>query len=111
VPSESAIQQVWTISLITYAIVAAVVAFLLTLILVTARRIRGGAAVIWTVGQKVANNTIQIALLFETNHIVRRILDEAVTTAGAVSAIADHASTCPRCPDCVVGGRSSSRGA
>jgi hypothetical protein len=109
VPSESAIQQAWTVSLVAYVIVVAVVALLLTLILLTARRVRAGAAAIWTVGQKVANNTIQIALLVQTNHLVRRILNEAVTTAGAVSAIEHHAAACPRCPDCVVGGHSSAK--
>jgi hypothetical protein len=111
VPSESTIQLVWTVSLVAYVIVVAVVALLLTLILLTARRIREGTAAIWTAGQKVANNTIQIALLVQTNHIVRRILDQAVATAGAVSAIEHHTSACPRCPDCVVGGHPSSRGA
>lgn len=109
-PGESAIQQVWTISLVAYVIVVAAVALLLSLILLTARRIRGGAAAIWTVGQKVANNTIQIALLVETNHTARRILSKAVTAAAAVSAIEQHASGCPRCPDCVIGGHSSSEG-
>jgi hypothetical protein len=103
VPSESAIQEIWTISLVVYFVVVAVVAVFLTLILFTAKRIREGTAAIWTVGQKVANNTIQIALLIETNHIVRRIREQAVATSNAVSAIEDHASACARCPDCVTG--------
>lgn len=102
-PSETAIQQVWTVSLLVYFVVVAVVAVLLTLILRTARRIRQGAAAIWTVGQKVANNTIQIALLLKTNHIASRILDGAVATATAVAAVERHAGGCPRCPDCVIG--------
>lgn len=104
-PSEQAIQQVWMVSLAVYFVVVAVVAVLLTMILVTARRIREGAAAIWTVGQKVANNTIHIALLVETNHVVRRIRDRAVETADAVGAIEQHAGGCPRCPDCVTRGR------
>jgi heme/copper-type cytochrome/quinol oxidase subunit 2 len=103
VPSEAAIQQVWTLSLVIYLVVVVVVAVLLTLILLTARRIREGAAAIWTVGQKVANNTIQIALLVQTNHIVDGILDRAVKVAGAVGAIEAHSGGCPRCPDCVTG--------
>ena len=102
-PTEEAIRQVWTITLVIYVVVVAVVAVLLTMILTTARQIREGAAGIWTVGQKIANNTIQIALLVQTNHIVHRILDEAVATLGAVAAIGQHAGDCPRCPDCVTG--------
>jgi hypothetical protein len=102
VPSETAVQQVWTISLVIYFVVVVLVAILLTLILSTARRIREGAGAIWTVGQKVANNTIHIALLLHTNHIVRRIRGEALTTASAVTAIERHACTCARCPDCVL---------
>lgn len=102
-PSEEVIRQVWTVTLVIYVVVVAVVAALLTMILVTARRIRDGASAIWNVGQKVANNTIQIALLVQTNHIVQKILDEAVAALGAVAAIGQHAGECPRCPDCVTG--------
>lgn len=108
-PSESAIQQVWAVSLAIYLVVVVVVAVLLTLILLSARRIREGAGQIWTVGQKVANNTIHIALLAQTNHIVDGILKRAAATAEAVSAIQRHAGACPRCPDCVTG--SAKRGA
>ncbi len=104
-PSEAAIQQVWTISLVVYFAVVAVVAVMLTLILVAAKRIHGGAAAIWTVGQKVANNTIHIALLMRTNHLVTRILDAAGGTARAVAAIERHAGSCPHCPTCVIGSR------
>jgi hypothetical protein len=102
-PSEAAVQQVWTISLVVYFVVVAVVAVLLTLILLTARRIRSGAAAIWTVGQKIANNTIHIALLVQTNHLTRQILGKAAATAEAVEAMERHAGGCPRCPDCVTG--------
>lgn len=102
-PSETAIQQVWMLSLVIYLVVVIVVAVMLTLILLTARRIRDGADAIWTVGQKVANNTIHIALLMRTNHLAKAILDRAVVVAGAVGTIGGHAETCPRCPDCVTG--------
>lgn len=102
-PSEAAIQQVWALSLVIYLVVVVVVAVLLTLILQSARRIRQGAGEIWTVGQKVANNTIHVALLAQTNHIVNGILARAAATAEAVSAIQRHAGACPRCPDCVTG--------
>lgn len=102
-PSEAAITQVWIWSLVIYFVVVAVVALLLTMILMTARRIKAGAAAIWVSGQKVANNTIQIPLLARTNHLVGKILDSAVRTAGAVAAVEQHAGTCAHCPTCVIG--------
>ena len=102
-PSEQAIQEVWSLTLVIYFVVVGVVAALLTLILFTARRIRSGAAAIWAVGQKVANNTIHIALLVQTNHLLRQILSQAAMTAEAVTAIGRHAASCPRCPNCVTG--------
>jgi hypothetical protein len=102
-PSETAVQQIWIISLIVYFVVVAVVAVLLTLILVTVRQIHTGAAAIWTAGQRVANNTIHLALLLRTNHLAARILSAAGGTAQAVSTVQQHASTCPHCPTCVTG--------
>ena len=102
-PSEAAVQQVWLVSLALYFVVVLVVALMLTLILLTARKIHAGTAVIWTVGQKVANNTIEIPLLVRTNHLAGRILHSAGRTAGAVQAIRNHAEACPRCPACVIG--------
>lgn len=108
-PSETAIAQVWIWSLVLYFVVVVVVAVLLTLILMTTRQIKAGAAAIWTSGQKVANNTIQIPLLARTNHLVTSILDSAVRTAGAVAAVERHAGSCPHCPACVIGGPVGSR--
>jgi hypothetical protein len=102
-PSDAAIQSVWTWSLVIYAAVVIVVAVMLTLILITARRIHQGVAAIWTVGQKLANNTIHIALLHQTNHRVQAALDAAVATAGAVSAVERHTAACPHCPTCLTG--------
>lgn len=103
-PSEAAVQQVWIASLVVYFVVVGVVALLLTLILRTAKQIHGGGAAIWTAGQKVANNTIQIPLLARTNHFVTRILESAVRTAGAVAAVEQHSAACPHCPACLIGG-------
>lgn len=103
-PSEAAVQQVWIWSLVIYFVVVVVVAVLLTMILNTTKQIKAGAAAIWAAGQKVANNTIQIPLLARTNHLVTKILDSAVRTAGAVAAVEQHAGSCPHCPTCVVGG-------
>lgn len=104
-PSEAAVTQVWIWSLVAYFVVVGVVALLLTLILMTTRRIKAGAAAIWVSGQKVANNTIQIPLLARTNHLVAKILESALRTAGAVAAVERHSSSCPHCPACVIGGQ------
>lgn len=98
------IQKIWTISLAVFVVVLVVVAILLTQILTTARRITGGVSAIWTVGQKVANNTIHIALLDTTNHVAGQILASAVGMVHATAAIRDHAADCPGCPACVLGG-------
>lgn len=101
-PTEAAITQVWIWSLVIYFVVVAVVALLLTLILTTTKHIKAGAAAIWVSGQQVANNTIQIPLLARTNHLVTKILESAVRTAGAVAAVEHHAGSCPHCPECVL---------
>jgi len=96
-----AVRKVWLVSLAVFAVVLIVVAALLTLILRTARQIRGGVSEIWNVGQKVANNTIHISLLDSTNHLVSQILQNAVGVVGATGAIGAHAEQCPHCPSCV----------
>lgn len=99
------VQRVWVVSLAVYGVVVLVVAALLTLIVREARRITAGVAAIWTVGQKVANNTIQIALLDRTNHVAGQILQSATGVVGATAAIKSHADECPGCPACVLGPR------
>ena len=98
-----AIQQMWLTTLGIFVVVLLVVAVLLTLILVTAKRIHGGVSAIWTVGQKIANNTIHLAMLQRTNHLGGQILASAGGIAAATGAIAAHASGCPGCPACVTG--------
>ena len=103
-----AVQQIWMLTLAIFVVVLLVVAALLTLILLTAKRIHGGVSAIWTVGQKVANNTIHLAMLRRTNHLAGQILDSAGRIAAATEGIAAHAAGCPGCPACVIahGGRS-----
>lgn len=98
-----AIQQVWLVSLIIFGVVLAVVAVLLTLILRTSKQIRGGVSAIWTAGQQVANNTVQLALLHKTNHLAGQILASAGKVAESTGAMAAHAAGCPGCPACVIG--------
>ena len=97
------VQQVWLVSLGVFVVVLLVVAALLTLILMTARQIHGGVSAIWNVGQRIANNTVQLALLDRTNHLAGKILESAGRIAAATDAIATHADGCPGCPDCVIG--------
>ena len=102
-PSPDAIQRVWTLSLVVYALVLIVVVVLLRLILREARQIEGGASEIWNLGQKIANNTIHIALLDTTNHVAGQILASALGVAAATSALQSHTQGCPGCPSCVLG--------
>ena len=104
-PSEEAIRTVWTLSLAIFVVVLVVVAILLTLILRAAQDIRGGVAAIWNAGQRIANNTIHLALLGKTNDAAALILKSAVGVIGATRAIQGHAETCPGCPACVLGPR------
>ncbi len=101
--TPDAVQQVWLVSLALFVVVLLVVAALLTLILTTARQIHGGVSAIWNVGQRIANNTVQLALLDRTNHLAGKMLASAVKIAGATNSIATHADGCPGCPACVIG--------
>lgn len=103
--SAETIQQVWIVTLGIYAVVLVVVAVLLTLILGTARRIREGVSTIWNVGQRIANNTIHIALLDRTNHVAGQILESAKGVVAATGAVQAHAEDCTGCPACVLGPR------
>ena len=97
------IQQIWIVSLVVFAVVLVVVAVLLMLILRASKRIHAGVSAIWTAGQKVANNTVHLALLHKTNHLAGQILASAGNVAEATGAIATHAAGCPACPACVIG--------
>ena len=72
--SADTVERMWIVTLVLYAVVLLVVAALLTLVLRAARVVQARVASIWTVGQQVANNTIHVALLDTTNHVVAEIL-------------------------------------
>lgn len=93
--SEGAGYMVWWVSLGIGVVVILVVAVLLTLIVRTARQIDGAVSDIWTVGQRIANNTIHIPLLNHTNRVVGDILERAGGIDGATAAIEEHALDCP----------------
>ncbi len=97
------VQTIWTITLVVFVVVLLVVATLLTLITVTARQITGGVSAIWNVGQRIANNTIHIALLKKTNLAAGKILQSAVGIVHATAGVKGHAEECPGCPQCVLG--------
>jgi len=88
--SEGAAYTVWWVSLGIGVVVILVVAVLLTLIVRTARQINGVVADIWTVGQRIANNTVHVPLLHRTNRLVEGILERASGVDGAVAAIERH---------------------
>ena len=88
--SEGAAYTVWWISLGIGVVVILVVAALLTLIVRTARQIEGATADIWTVGQRIANNTVHIPLLHRTNQIVDGILERASGIDEATARIEEH---------------------
>lgn len=100
--SEQALFTVWWISIALLVVVTAVVGLLLAQVLGTARRIQQVAGDIWTAGKLVANNTIHIPLLRDTNSIVSTILDTAGQIVGGAAAIEQHAEGCPGCPACVL---------
>ena len=104
--SAETMVRMWIVTLAVYGAVLAVVALLLTLILRAARQIRAGVALIWTVGQQVANNTIHIALLDTTNRIAADILASARGIVAATAAMQAHAARCGGCPACVLRGES-----
>ena len=102
-PSPDTVRTIWTLSLVVFVVVLLVVATLLTLILRAAKDIRAGVSIIWNVGQRIANNTIQLSLLNKTNDAAAAILASAVGIIGATGAIQGHAAECPGCPKCVLG--------
>ncbi len=94
---------IWVISLVIALVVTLVVVFLLEWILRTAKNILAGASAIWTHGQLVANNTIQIPILLPTtNRVAGKILEASEAIKGATKAIEEHADGCPGCPHCVL---------
>lgn len=102
--SEQAVLTVWGVSIVVLIVVTVVVGILLALILRTARSIQHVAGDIWTTGKLVANNTIHIPLLRETNRVAAAILATAVKIIGGAEAIEQHADGCPGCPQCVLSG-------
>ncbi len=91
----------WWFAVVIVAVVTIVVAVLLALVIRTATAIDDEVATVWANGQRVANNTIHIAVLFKTHEYVQGILGRAGNILSSSQAIRDHAQDCPSCPKCI----------
>jgi heme/copper-type cytochrome/quinol oxidase subunit 2 len=100
--SDEAIETVWGISLLIAAVVITVVALLLGLISMTARKIQDAAGEIWIQGKFVANNTIHIPIfLATTNRVVGEVLASAQDVLKEARKVQHHIEECTGCPDCM----------
>ena len=99
---EQAMTIIWWSSLALGLIVSLVVAALLWLIHREARTIDNYVAKIWDVGQRVANNTVHIPLLYKTNAVAAEILTTAAEIERGADAIKTHADGCLGCPHCML---------
>ena len=93
---------IWWASLVLGLVVALVVTLLLWLIHRTAVSINGGVSLIWDIGQRVANNTIHIPILYRINTAAGKILATALQINDGAAAIEAHANGCPGCPHCML---------
>jgi hypothetical protein len=95
----------WWLALILGVVVIGVVAYLLNMILQTAKGIHTTAGQIWDGGTRIANNTVHVPDLARTNGSAQSILKQAPELLNQLGRIKDHAETCPGCPKCVLGGK------
>jgi len=103
-PSDpaAAANLVWWTSLALGLVVALVVTLLLWFVHRGTGVINLRVAQIWSMGQRVASNTIHIPALYATNAMAGQILASAVRIEAATAAIERHAQACPGCPQCLV---------
>lgn len=93
----------WWISLAVGLVVTGVVALLLTLIVRSARRIRGTLEQVWVAGPGIAGNTVHLDLVRRINLVAADILEAGGRIVIASSRIQEHAHGCAGCPRCVTG--------
>ena len=93
---------IWGTSLALGLVVALVVTLLLWAIYRTAVNIDDVASDIWDTGQRVANNTVHIPILYRINHAAGSILGTAVQIISGTNTIKTHAKGCPGCPHCML---------
>lgn len=84
---------IWTYSLAVGAVVILIVAVLLILIVLTARKIDYHATEIWLAGKNIAGNTVSIWMLKDTNIVAADILKTAQSIAGVATGIDNKLTT------------------
>ncbi len=99
---ESAGMFIWIVSLVLGLVVAGVVTLLLWMIHKTAVDIDNVASSIWDTGQRVANNTVHIPILYRINNGAEKILATALEINDGAAGIEVHANGCPGCPGCII---------
>jgi hypothetical protein len=82
----------WAYSLIAGAVVILIVAVLLIMIIAAANRIDRHASDIWTVGKKIAGNTVSIWMLGKTNAVAGEILNTALAINDKAASVDDKLS-------------------
>lgn len=85
--SPKTVGRAWTLSLVGGVVVIGAVAVLLDTIASTAEQIQAGAGQIWTTGKQIANNTVHIPMLVQTNQGVAAILKTSDKLAEATGRI------------------------
>ncbi|MDQ6765439.1 MAG: hypothetical protein M3Z22_04980 [Verrucomicrobiota bacterium] len=86
-------QTLWIISLVVAVVVVIVVAVLLELIVRTATDIHRLVSEIWTGGKRIAGNTVNIALLKQTNDLAATVLGSASEIAKVAARLRQHLTT------------------
>ncbi len=79
----------WTYSLIAGVVVILIVAVLLIMLIAAARRVDKHAADIWVAGKHIAGNTVSIWMLNTTNTVAGQILETAGSINSRAAAIDD----------------------
>lgn len=88
--------MMWPLAILLALVVTGVVGILLLQIIRTAQAIEAGCADIWVRGQRVANNTIHLAVLHRTQEATERIVGRAGRILGHVKALDAHVNGAPR---------------
>lgn len=103
------VYTLWWIAVAVGFVVVIVAVGLLHNILAVASNIDANVGEIWTVGKRIANNTVELWLLGRVNALVEEIRGLALRINEVAGSIAAHATQCRHCPACV-GPRSGDRG-
>lgn len=85
--SPQTVERYWTISLLGGVVILAAVAKLLHMLATTAEQIQAGVHQIWLTGKRIANNTVHIPMLVQTNQVAEEILEAADGIARATTRI------------------------